>query len=115
TRVRLSWKTSADTGLKKEPATKRHKRHKYFCDSCAFLWLILHACGLQCREHPRVPERNPPQTHARRIEDCVPNSGDGRLARRLTRAILRKIRPVRIRITIHQHHIDLRRRIEMRE
>ena len=32
------------------------KRHKYFCDSCAFLWLILHAGGLQCREHPRIPD-----------------------------------------------------------
>src|SRR5262245_8087320 len=61
------------------------------------------------------PERNPAQTDPGRIIDCIGDSGDQRFAYSLARTIVGQIGPARVWIAVHNHDINLRRRIGMGE
>ena len=76
---------------------------------------VLCACSLQRLEHACWSERHATQTYTRRIENGIRHRREQRLADRLAGAVVRKIRPVRIGIAVHDHDIDLLRRIRMPE
>src|SRR5688500_16914081 len=75
----------------------------------------LYARGLERREDARVPERHAAEANASRIMDGVRNRRDRGLADRLPRPVVRKVRAIRTRIAVHDHDVDRRRRIGVRQ
>src|SRR5262249_56061465 len=74
-----------------------------------------HVCGLEGGQHALISERNATQTNAGRIVDRVGHGRERWLADGLARTVVREIRPVRIRISIHQYDIDSGRCVQMCE
>src|SRR5438034_4572545 len=82
-------------------------------------WIVfflgLHSCSLECCEYAPVSEWNPAETNASRIVDRVGDRRNRGFACRLAGSIVRKIRPPRIGISVHQHDVDPGRRVGVRE
>src|SRR4029077_18989666 len=62
-----------------------------------------------------ISERNSANANARRVVNRVGDSCNHWSARRLARSIWRKIGPIRIGVSVNQHHVDLFRCISVPE
>src|SRR5215813_11974993 len=73
------------------------------------------ACGLQGGEHAFIPEWNATETDAGGVVNRIGDGRERRLAYGFAGSVMRKVRSLRIGISVDQHNIDLGRRIKVRQ